>query len=71
MMGRQVVSILSDRPRPPDDYKERLSDIIGGLSHMTVEVRQCPDHGPTPQSSANRVKEVILPAPMPCANSRA
>ncbi|HEY3656065.1 MAG TPA: CDF family Co(II)/Ni(II) efflux transporter DmeF [Steroidobacteraceae bacterium] len=38
-----IVSILSDHPEPPDAYKKKLSD-LAGLSHVTVEVRQCPDH---------------------------
>jgi cation diffusion facilitator family transporter len=42
-----IVSILSDRPESPDAYKERLAD-IHGLSHVTVEVRRCPDHAIAP-----------------------
>jgi cation diffusion facilitator family transporter len=38
-----IISILSDRPEPPDAYKKKL-DGIPGLSHVTVEVRHCPDH---------------------------
>lgn len=38
-----IVSIVSDRPESSDSYKERLAG-IQGLSHVTVEVRQCPDH---------------------------
>jgi cation diffusion facilitator family transporter len=41
-----IISILSDRPDSPDVYKERLAG-IEGLSHVTVEVRQCPDHSLT------------------------
>jgi cation diffusion facilitator family transporter len=38
-----IISILSDQPEAPDAYKKRLGG-IAGLSHVTVEVRQCPDH---------------------------
>jgi cation diffusion facilitator family transporter len=38
-----IASILVDHPEPPDAYKARLAG-IGGLSHVTVEVRQCPEH---------------------------
>lgn len=43
-----IVSILSDHAMDPDAYKARLSG-IEGLSHVTVEVRQCPDHLPSSQ----------------------
>jgi cation diffusion facilitator family transporter len=35
--------VVSDHPQPPSVYKARLND-IAGLSHVTVEVHQCPDH---------------------------
>ena len=35
-----IVTIVSDRPRPPAAYKERLRG-IAGLSHVTVEVEPC------------------------------
>ena len=35
-----VVSLVSARPRPPDQYKERLAG-LPGLSHVTVEVQPC------------------------------
>jgi cation diffusion facilitator family transporter len=38
-----IAVIVSDRPQPPAVYKTRLHD-IAGLSHVTVEVQQCPDH---------------------------
>jgi cation diffusion facilitator family transporter len=38
-----VVSVVSDRPETPAAYKARLAD-LPGLSHVTVEVVQCPDH---------------------------
>ena len=44
-----IISILSDRPESPDAYKERLAG-IEGLSHVTVEVRQCPEHGLSTQA---------------------
>ena len=44
-----IISILSDRPESPEAYKERLAG-IHGLSHVTVEVRQCPDHA-VPQTA--------------------
>jgi cation diffusion facilitator family transporter len=40
-----VVSLVSDKPEPPESYKSRLVG-IPGLSHVTVEVQPCPgDHG--------------------------
>jgi cation diffusion facilitator family transporter len=36
-----VVSVVTDTPRPPADYKRRL-DGLEGLSHVTVEVEPCP-----------------------------
>jgi cation diffusion facilitator family transporter len=38
-----VIALVSDRPRPPAYYKQLLEG-IGGLSHVTVEVQQCPGH---------------------------
>jgi cation diffusion facilitator family transporter len=38
-----IAVIISDRPRPPDEYKELLAD-IAGLSHITLEVHRCPEH---------------------------
>ncbi len=35
-----VVTVVSDRPQAPADYKERLRG-IAGLSHVTVEVEPC------------------------------
>ena len=43
-----VVSLVSDAPRPPGDYKRRLEG-LAGLSHVTVEVELCP--GTHPPSS--------------------
>lgn len=40
-----IVAVVSDRPQLPSFYKQRLMD-IAGLSHVTVEVNACPDHGP-------------------------
>jgi cation diffusion facilitator family transporter len=39
-----IASIVSDVPQAPAVYKQRLKDLIG-LSHMTVEVNQCPHAG--------------------------
>ncbi|HVH81094.1 MAG TPA: CDF family Co(II)/Ni(II) efflux transporter DmeF [Stellaceae bacterium] len=36
-----LVSLVSDRPEPPEAYKTRLAG-IAGLSHLTVEVQLCP-----------------------------
>jgi cation diffusion facilitator family transporter len=36
-----VISLISDDPLPPSDYKRRLSG-LHGLSHITVEVETCP-----------------------------
>ncbi len=38
-----AVSILSDHPKPPQDYKEMLA-ALPKLSHITVEVERCPGH---------------------------
>lgn len=35
-----IVALVSDRPRPPAEYKARLGD-LAGLSHVTVEVNPC------------------------------
>lgn len=35
-----IVSLVSDRPREPADYKRRLAD-LAGLSHLTIEVERC------------------------------
>jgi len=37
-----VISLVSDAPREPAIYKERLRDLTG-LSHVTVEVERSPD----------------------------
>jgi cation diffusion facilitator family transporter len=36
-----LVSLVSDRPEPPQAYKARLAG-LAGLSHLTVEVQPCP-----------------------------
>src|SRR5262249_14588729 len=36
-----VISIVSDDPRTPEQYKRRLSG-LAGLSHVTIEVVTCP-----------------------------
>ena len=38
-----IISLVSDRPQPPDHYKGRLSD-LPQLSHVTVEVLPCVHH---------------------------
>jgi cation diffusion facilitator family transporter len=38
-----VIALVSDRPKPPSVYKKRLAG-LRGLSHITLEVEQCPDH---------------------------
>jgi len=38
-----VLSVVSDAPQPPDVYKAKLAG-LPGLSHVTVEVVQCPGH---------------------------
>jgi cation diffusion facilitator family transporter len=40
-----IAAIVSDHPKPPAAYKERLAP-IKGLSHVTIEVNPCPDHAP-------------------------
>jgi cation diffusion facilitator family transporter len=39
-----MVTIVSDEPREPQHYKERLHG-LPSLSHITVEVQLCPHHG--------------------------
>jgi cation diffusion facilitator family transporter len=36
-----LVSLVADRPEPPQAYKARLAG-IAGLSHLTIEVQPCP-----------------------------
>jgi cation diffusion facilitator family transporter len=40
-----VVSVVSDQPQDPAAYKARLKG-LRGLSHVTVEVNACKEHGP-------------------------
>jgi hypothetical protein len=37
-----ILSVVSDRPRPPGHYKAKLA-ALAPLSHVTVEVHAC-DH---------------------------
>lgn len=39
-----IASVVSDRPQAPGVYKERL-DGLGSLSHVTIEVHPCAEHG--------------------------
>jgi cation diffusion facilitator family transporter len=39
-----IAALVSDRPKPPAVYKRRLAG-MPGLSHVTVEVHACEDHG--------------------------
>jgi cation diffusion facilitator family transporter len=42
-----IATLVTDRPKPAADYKHRLAG-MPGLSHVTIEVQQCPDpHGDT------------------------
>jgi len=36
-----IVSVVSDDPHAPREYKKRLAG-LGGLSHVTIEVEHCP-----------------------------
>jgi cation diffusion facilitator family transporter len=38
-----IVSLVTDNPRAPSDYKQKLAG-LGGLSHVTIEVDPCPGH---------------------------
>lgn len=38
-----IVTLVTDRPRPPSEYKQALKARFG-FSHVTVEVEPCPDH---------------------------
>ena len=38
-----IISLVSDHPKSPAIYKQRLSD-VPGLSHLTIEVERCPGH---------------------------
>jgi cation diffusion facilitator family transporter len=37
-----VATLVTDRPKPAADYKERLAG-VPELSHVTIEVQQCPE----------------------------
>jgi len=39
-----IASVISDRPKAPAIYKRRLAG-LAGLSHVTIEVHACEDHG--------------------------
>jgi cation diffusion facilitator family transporter len=39
-----VIALVSDHPKLPSVYKRRLAG-IPGLSHVTIEVERCSDHG--------------------------
>jgi cation diffusion facilitator family transporter len=39
-----IAAVVSDRPQAPAVYKERLEGLTG-LSHITIEVHACADHG--------------------------
>jgi cation diffusion facilitator family transporter len=39
-----ICSVVSDAPQAPAVYKQRLED-LAGLSHVTIEVNQCPHAG--------------------------
>jgi cation diffusion facilitator family transporter len=39
-----IASVVSDVPQAPAVYKQRLKD-LAGLSHVTIEVNQCPHAG--------------------------
>jgi cation diffusion facilitator family transporter len=39
-----IISLVSDDPRAPAQYKRRLSGLTG-LSHVTIEVERCPYRG--------------------------
>lgn len=38
-----IATIVTDHPAPASAYKERLAS-FGELSHITIEVEQCPEH---------------------------
>ncbi len=40
-----IVSVVSDEPRSPHHYKQRLAG-LHGLSHVTIEVERCPGAHP-------------------------
>jgi cation diffusion facilitator family transporter len=39
-----IVAVVADLPQAPSAYKQRLEGIVG-LSHVTVEVHACEEHG--------------------------
>lgn len=45
-----IATVVSDRPQSPEAYKARLA-ALEGLSHITVEVRRCPNHDPLPSAA--------------------
>jgi cation diffusion facilitator family transporter len=42
-----IATVIADRPQPVAAYKARLEG-LQGLSHVTVEIHPCPDHGTLP-----------------------
>jgi cation diffusion facilitator family transporter len=40
-----IATVVADRPQAVAAYKARLEG-LPGLSHVTVEIHPCPDHGP-------------------------
>jgi cation diffusion facilitator family transporter len=45
-----IATVVSDQPQSPEAYKARLA-ALEGLSHITVEVRRCPNHDPLPNAA--------------------
>jgi cation diffusion facilitator family transporter len=45
-----IATVIADRPQAVAAYKARLEG-LPGLSHVTVEIHPCPDHGPLPATA--------------------
>jgi cation diffusion facilitator family transporter len=45
-----IATVIADRPQAVAAYKARLEG-LPGLSHVTVEIHPCPEHGPLPAAT--------------------
>lgn len=36
-----AIAVVADRPRTPEEYRERIADVMPSLTHVTLEVNRC------------------------------
>jgi cation diffusion facilitator family transporter len=36
-----AIAVVADRPRTPDEYRKRITDVVPALTHVTLEVNRC------------------------------